>query len=337
MRSNVRIKLGEAPSVPKYRQIINSIERSLRNGELKRGDRIPSLNELCKEHGLSQDTVILAYNELKKRGIVTSTVGKGYYILDDRLDTVHRVFLLFDKLTAYKEILYSSFKDALKGKGAEQIFFHHNNPQIFSTLIENSAGQFTDYIIMPIANEEALTALKMLEPDRIYILDQGRSRFGNQYPGVYQNFGKDIHDVFADNIDLVNKYERAVIVVREQRGHYGEIVAGLRRFCVGHSIQMTVESSMDSVLPERGSVYIVVDDRDLVTIVKKAAACGMKPGSDIGLISYNESPLKEVIGNGIATISTDFDLMGKSIARMVITGKRRHIDNPFTLIRRASI
>ncbi len=337
MKSKVRIELGGAPSIPKYRQIINSIELSLRNGELKRGDRIPSLNELCKEHGLSQDTVIVAYNELKKRGIVTSTVGKGYYILDDRLDAQHRVFLLFDKLTAYKEILYGSFKEALKGEATERIFFHHNNPQIFRTLIETSLGQFTDYIVMPIADEDALTALKMLNQDRVYILDQGRSRFGNQYPGVYQNFEKDVHDVFTDNIDLVDKYDRAVIVIREQRGHYGEIVAGLRKFCGEHSIQMAVESNAGSLCPERGSLYLVVDDRDLVTIVKKTAACEMKLGSDVGVISYNESPLKEVIGNGIATISTDFAQMGKSIARMVINGKRKHIDNPFAMINRASI
>lgn len=337
MKSRLRIKLGETPSVPKYRQIIYSIERSLRNGELKRGDRIPSLNELCKEYTLSQDTVLVAYNELKKRGIVTSTVGKGYYILDDRLDVQHRVFLLFDKLTAYKEILYNSFKEALSGEGTEQIFFHHNNPQIFRTLVETSLGQFTDYVIMPIDDEDALAVLKLLDQHRIFILDQGRSRFGKQYPGVYQDFEKDILKVLTDNIDLVEKYDRVVILIRQQRGHYGEIVAGLRKFCMEHSVQMTVESISDTLKPERGSLYVVVDDRDLVTVVKKAAEFGMGLGIDIGVISYNESPLKAVIDKGIATISTDFAQMGNSIARMVTGGKRDHIDNPFVMIKRGSI
>ncbi|MCL5035052.1 MAG: GntR family transcriptional regulator [Bacteroidetes bacterium] len=337
MKSKVRLELAQTPSVPKYRQIINSIERSLRNGDLRKGDRIPSLNQLCRDHGLSQDTVLAAYNELKTRGIVTSTVGKGYYILDDGLDTQHRVFLLFDKLTAYKEILYGSFKETLKGKGTEQIFFHHNNPEVFARIIETSLGQFSDYVIMPIANEDALTVLKLLDQDTIYILDQGRSRFGNQYPGVYQNFEEDIRNVLRDNGDAVCKYARVTILIRELRGHYGEIITGLRKFCAERSTPMTIESSAMSVQPERGTMYVVVDDTDLITIVKKAAGSRLGLGTDIGVISYNESPLKEVIDKGIATISTDFAQMGRSIARMVVSGRKNHIDNPFVMMRRASV
>ncbi|MCL4540042.1 MAG: GntR family transcriptional regulator [Bacteroidetes bacterium] len=337
LKSKVTVELTEKPSVPKYRQIINSIERSLRNGEIKKGDRIPSLNELCKAHGFSQDTVLVAYNELKTRGIITSTVGKGYYVLNDAVGTEHRVFLLFDKLAAYKEILYESLKDTLKGKGTEQIFFHNNNPQVFKTLIEASRGEFSDYVIMPISDDEAIDALNVLDQSRIYMLDQGRSRFADRYPGVYQNFEQDIRDVFAANMDLIDKYRRVVILIRHQRGHYGEIVSGLRRFCRQHSIPLSVENNAAAVEPELGDAFVVVDDRDLITLVKKAAEFRMKLGTDIGVISYNESPLKEVIDGGITTISTDFAQMGRTIAKMVIEGKKEHIDNPFVMIRRSSI
>lgn len=337
MKSKVRVDLAEGPSVPKYRQIVNSIERSLRSGELRRGDRIPSLNELCREHGLSQDTVLVAYNELKTRGVITSTVGKGYYVLIDEINTSHRVFLLFDKLTAYKEILYDSFKETLKGKGTEQIFFHYNNPQVFRTLIEASRGQFTAYVIMPIADEEAITSLTLIDQSSIYILDQGRSRFGSRYPGVYQNFEQDIRNAFAENADLLNKYSHIVMLVRRRDGHYGEIIAGLRKFCRQHSIRLSIENDASALLLEVGDAYVVVDDRDLITLVKKAAESKIKLGSDIGVISYNESPLKEVIDKGITTISTDFERMGRSIAQMVIDGRKDHEDNPFVMIRRKSI
>ncbi len=337
MKSSVRIQLTQGAAVPKYRQIINSIEQSLRNGELRKGDRIPSLNELCRAHGLSQDTVLVAYNELKTRGVITSTVGKGYYVLSDRINAPHRVFLLFDKLTAYKEILYNSFKDALKGKGDEQIFFHYNNPQVFRTLIEKYRGQFTAYVIMPIADEEAIDALSLLDKNSTYLLDMGRSRFGDTFPGIFQNFEQDIRNVFAANVELIDKYKHIYLLIRHREGHYGEIISGLRKFCRQHSIGMTVEEDAASLEPERGNVYVAVDDRDLVFLVKKSAEARLKLGEDIGVISYNESPLKEVIDRGITTISTDFSAMGRSIAQMVIDGKKVSEDNPFVMIKRKSV
>ncbi len=337
LKSKIRIELAGRSSVPKYRQIIDSIERSLRNGELTNGDRIPSLNELCKEHGLSQDTVLVAYNELKTRGIITSTVGKGYYVLNNQIATPHKVFLLFDKLTAYKETLYDSFKDAFKGKGTEQIFFHYNNPQVFRTLIDAARGQFTEYIVMPIADEAALEALKLLDGSRIYILDQGRSRFGNEYPGVYQNFEQDIRNAFAENADLLDKYSKIILLIRQQKGHYGEIVAGLKNYCRQHSIEMSTVCNAESIVLEERQAYVVVDDRDLITLVKKAAESKMRLGVEIGVISYNESPLKEVIDRGITTVSTDFAQMGRSMAHLIIDGGKKQLDNPFVMIRRRSI
>ncbi|NJO69112.1 MAG: winged helix-turn-helix transcriptional regulator [Bacteroidetes bacterium] len=122
MSKEIEINFINGSPLPKYRQIADSISESVREGILVKGDKIPSLNELCKKHGLSQDTVLMAYNELKSRGIITASIGKGYFIANTQVNFDHKVFLLFDKLTAYKETLYEALKETLKGKGNEQIF-----------------------------------------------------------------------------------------------------------------------------------------------------------------------------------------------------------------------
>jgi DNA-binding GntR family transcriptional regulator len=66
--------------IPKYRQIINSIYNSLEAGLLKQGDKIPSVNSVCSAFGLSRDTVLIAFNELKAKGVISAVSGKGYYI-----------------------------------------------------------------------------------------------------------------------------------------------------------------------------------------------------------------------------------------------------------------
>ena len=62
--------------LPKYKQIILSIEKAIEEGNLIKGDRLPSVNKVCLEFSLSRDTVLLAYDEVKKRGIIYAIPGK---------------------------------------------------------------------------------------------------------------------------------------------------------------------------------------------------------------------------------------------------------------------
>ena len=73
-------KIDKNTNVPKYKQIVISVENGLINKSLKRGDKLPSINSIRNRHTVSRDTVIQAFSELKARGIVQSVSGKGYYI-----------------------------------------------------------------------------------------------------------------------------------------------------------------------------------------------------------------------------------------------------------------
>lgn len=63
-------------------------------------------------------------------------------------------------------------------------------------------------------------------------------------------------------------------------------------------------------------------DRDLVKVVKAAQEVNLEIGMDIGIISYNDTPLKKVVANGITTISTDVVAMGKTLAQLVMSKKQ---------------
>ena len=75
----------------------------------------------------------------------------------------------------------------------------------------------------------------------------------------------------------------------------------------------------------------------MVEVIEKAMLQNLKLGSDFGIISYNETPLKKVVGNGITTISTDFQAMGKILAQMILQGKKEQIENKSRLIIRQSL
>lgn len=79
-------------------------------------------------------------------------------------------------------------------------------------------------------------------------------------------------------------------------------------------------------------MYILPNDNDLVHLLKAAKTQKLIVGEDIGVISYNDTPLKEVVAEGITTISTDFKAMGSLLATMIKHKNSSQIANESSLI-----
>lgn len=58
-------------------------------------------------------------------------------------------------------------------------------------------------------------------------------------------------------------------------------------------------------------------------------------GKEIGIISFNETELKELLD--ITVISTDFEKMGSTAASLILKKQIRQIRNPFKIIKRNSL
>lgn len=336
MRKAIDIQFEDNLSVPKYRQIIDAIQQKIKAGELKKGDKIPSLNMFCQQYGLSQDTVLMAYNELKAKGIITSQVGKGYFVQNENTNFKHKILLVFDRLTAYKEELYDAFKDALKKDGSEQIFFHHNNMKMFQTIIEGSIGDYSEYVIMPVDHPEAITVIGKLPVSKVFILDQGRKQYKDIYPYICQDFESDIYRILNKHASLVSKYQRMVLVIRDQKSHFLDIVTGFLDYGKQHPIATEVVTNIKTFDITSGDAFVVVDDRDLEFLVRYSIENQIILGTEMGIVSYNETPLKGIIASGITTISTDFAQMGKAMAEMILNHQKLKIDNPFQMNKRNS-
>ena len=84
-------------------------------------------------------------------------------------------------------------------------------------------------------------------------------------------------------------------------------------------------------------MYINLMEDDLTILLDKIRQTPLKVGKDVGIISYNETPLKRFILDGITTISTNFTQMGEATARMILDNKISKFEVPFTLTLRASL
>jgi DNA-binding transcriptional MocR family regulator len=63
-----------------YSDLADDIERQIRRGVLRAGERLPSVRALCVARGISQSTVMQAYYLLEDRGLVTTRPRSGYYV-----------------------------------------------------------------------------------------------------------------------------------------------------------------------------------------------------------------------------------------------------------------
>ena len=329
------IQIDDSLGIPKYRQIINSIYAAISNGEMNHGDKIPSLNQICSEFELSRDTVMVAFNELKAKGIINSIPGKGYYINSTEINVDQKIFVLFDELNAFKEDLYTSFLNSLDNRSNVDIYFHHFNYQVFKNLIAESSGKYTSYVIMPATFDYTADVIGKLPKDKVYILDRKKDDLVD-YPVVYQDFEKDVYDALNDGLDLIQKYSNLIMVFPGGKEPEGRML-GFQRFCKEKGFNSEIIRNIENKSIKRGEVYFVPSDRYLVRLVKMAADRNLQLGMDVGIVSFNDTVLKEVVAGGITTISTDFQLMGQTLARMIQEKSTDKIQNQSSLIRRKSL
>ena len=94
-------------------------------------------------------------------------------------------------------------------------------------------------------------------------------------------------------------------------------------------------NELTEILPKEA--YIVIEESDLSNLIKKSRNNHLQIGKDVGIISYNDSPLKEILLDGITVVTTDHNRMGETAARMILENIKEKIKNPFVLIRRGSL
>jgi GntR family transcriptional regulator len=77
---------------PAYIQLAQQVRHALRLGALAPGDQLPTVKEVVEKLILSPNTVLKAYRELERDGLISSRQGKGTFVvrtLADPLLTRH--------------------------------------------------------------------------------------------------------------------------------------------------------------------------------------------------------------------------------------------------------
>jgi len=339
MKNEERIR--EKSRIPKYQQLIDNIIADIQEGILKYGDKLPSINESSEDLYLSRDTVERAYKKLRDLGIIEPVRGKGYYITSVESLKKLKVLLIFNKLSNYKKIVYQSFIDTLGDKATVHLHIHHYDTNIFNNILTENLGQYHYYVIIPHFTDftkKTLDLVNKIPKERLVLLDKNLEEIHGDFISVYQDFQNDIYEALNQGIDLLKKYKKLVFILPEDVGKRRlNIHLGFRKFCGVNKFENTILENEEFKEVKKGEVYISEEESDLVSIIKFAREKKLEIGKDIGVLSFNDTPLKEVLENGISVISTNFTRMGSLAAELILEKRRLKVRNEFSFIRRNSL
>jgi DNA-binding transcriptional regulator YhcF (GntR family) len=337
---NKLIHFDDFSATPKYQQLANAIINAIDNRKLQIDDVLPSINELSSAFEISRDTVEKGYKYLKKLGIIGSVPGKGYFIKTADVERKIKIFLLFNKLSMHKKILYDSFVSTLGNAAAIDFYIYNNSFSLFKKLIQNCRQDYNYYVIIPHFMEEAEHAYEVINTipkDKLILLDKMIPEVKGTYGAVYENFEKDIYNALEEALPQLSKYDTIKITFPEYTYHPIEILTGFKKFCQEYAFSCKVVHKIESETIKKGEVYINLMEDDLVTLIERILSYNFKIGEDVGLISYNETALKKIILNGITTISSDFQMMGQKAAELILNNSVEHIETSFRLTLRNSL
>jgi DNA-binding transcriptional regulator YhcF (GntR family) len=327
-------KLESVPSFSKHDRLVHGVINAIDEKLLSTDDLLPSLNEMIRELKFSRDTVVKGYQELINRGLVGSTRGRGYYVTNGNTGQTLLVALMMYNMDTFEEQFYRNFRAELGPNVHLNVFFHHGNIEVFDTILTQIKGKYGMYVIAPIPHPRTRALLEAIPRNRFLMVDRYEPIEG-EFNHVTQEFDQSSYRIFMELAPVIRTFDEMIFYHSPESLDPKEIVGAFRKFLKDSKIKGRVLPEYKPGSIEKGKVYFTLDNYAVFAMLKECKAKKLKPGKDLGVLSHNDEPAKELIG--ITTYSADFSLMGKKAGEFVMRREMVRDTMPMVLWRRNTL
>ena len=327
-------KLEAVPSFSKHDRLVNGIINAIDEKVLMTDDLLPSLNEMIRELRFSRDTVVKGYQELINRGLIGSTRGRAYYVTNGNTEQTLQVALLMYNMDTFEEQFYRSFRAGLGPNVHLNVYFHHGNIEVFETILMQIRGKYGMYVIAPIPHPRTKELLEIIPRHRLLMVDRYEPIDG-EFNHITQEFAQSSYRIFMELAPVIRKFDEMIFYHSADSLDPKEIVGAFKKFLKNAGIKGRILPEFKPGTLEKGKVYFTLDNFALFEMLKECKAAKLKPGRDIGILSHNDEPAKELIG--ITTYSADFSLMGKKAGEFIMRREAVRETMPMILWRRTTL
>lgn len=331
------VALGHNPTLSKHERLVHGAIEAIEMGELELGDKLPSINTMVREIGYARKTIVRAYEDLKDRGLIESKKVQGYYVISLETNSTLRVALLLFAFQSFQEEFYNTFRKELGAGYQIDVFFHHNNISVFETIMSNVQGKYGMYVVAPIQNPVIHPLLQRIAPDKLLIVDRYLP-LGDEYSFISQEFEEANYSKLVELLSKIRTFRRFILFYNEDTDYVPiGIIRAFKRFISEYDIAGFVEKKYVPDSIKNGELYFILSDSILWQVIRDCVNKEFSIGKDIGILSHDDSLVKEIALGGITTISSDFKDMAKRAANHIKNKTQTKTIMPFRLIRRNSL
>jgi len=300
--------------------IVDGILDAIANNAISKGDPLPSVNKLIQRLGVARMTIVKALNILKERGIILSEDRVGYFVRDVNVKRELKVFLFLTGFFSYHETLYNSIIYNISDPDITiDLYFHHCNPKIFKSVLLENLGSYGMYVVTVFDDPQVKAILSRIPSKKL--LQIVRPPLLEGVSSITQDFYFGLKKSLEKLIERLSNYEKFILVFPLRKGHPEVIKTAFTEFCTENGIAHHIEKKVIRDIITKGTAFWVIEESDLISLIKMGEEMGLTLGDNIGILSYNETPMKEIIRNGITVVSADFVKMGQSISQFINTRK----------------
>jgi DNA-binding transcriptional regulator YhcF (GntR family) len=346
--TNIVININKHSSIPKFIQIADGISKDILNGQIKKGQRMPSINELSDWSSLSRDTIEKAYKVLRDRDLIFSVKGIGNFTIGNDSESKISIFFLINKPSSYKMEVYNAFVNTIGSKANVNMYLYYCDEHLFIDAIKKNTNSYNYFVIMPHFKSKAnnhvsytpkvIKAIETIPKEKLILIDNSYTEISGTFAAIYQDYKEDIIHALEEGLEKLENYKKIFLVYPTKLAfpYPTGILVGFIKFCELYGFEFEIlDEIYDGLEFESKEAYITIEEEDLVRLVQQIREKNLVMGKDVGIISYNETPLKALLG--ITVISTDFKGMGESAAKLVLSNRKEISKNPFNYIERNSL
>ncbi|RED92014.1 GntR family transcriptional regulator [Marinoscillum furvescens] len=331
------LKIDDHSLTPKYMQIVEIILSDIENGIFKIGEQIPSINETSAEFYMARDTVEKAYRVLRQKGIITSVKRKGYFVASTGKLCTKRILMVLNQMNEEHRKLSDTLIKELPTNWEVDINFYNGQLDLLQKCLMKNKGHYDHFVVVPDVKVEVEQMEKVLDiiPNEKMLLVKASEEYKAKRRMILQHGKDDLYDSLAQIQEVLSKYEKAHFVMPDKAALIG-FVEGFVDFCSDYKWSFEVqEAPLESL--QKGGFYLVWEEEDLRNVIQLAEQHNYQLGKDIGVISFNDTCLKEVLCGGITVLTPEVDQLAKNLSQMLMDRHESVLDYGYKIILRNSL
>lgn len=285
---------------------------------------------------MARKTVVRAYEKLRNAGLIESRPKSGYYVINNKPSRKQKVLLIIHSFVGHWETIYHSFREQVNDVCEIDIYFHHYNIKVLELLVTRYVNAYDLFIISSFDHPKIKNVVGRIPAYKVLLISR-KDRLDDTYNYIIQDFFEGTYNALSQAKEKLEGYRKINLSFPVKEGHSNTLKQGFDKFCDDHGMDHSTVNSLNELEIRKGEAYLTINDNDLIHLLKVCRQQNWQLGRDVGVLSYNETPLKQVIREGISVISCDFMRMAGEMAGFIRERKNAKTNLPIEFIERNSL